>query len=85
MSYGVGLRHGSDPTWLWLWLWRRPAAVAPIRPLAWKLPFTSDVALKSKKTPKWEETGLITKNNKAGATNYEGGCYTSFRNKDQKS
>ena len=20
----------------WLWLWRRPAAIAPIRPLAWE-------------------------------------------------
>ena len=32
-----------------LWLWRRPAAVAPIRPLAWGLPHVVGVALKKKK------------------------------------
>ena len=36
MSYGVGRRRGSDPVLLWLWC--RPAAVAPIRPLAWEPP-----------------------------------------------
>ena len=36
MTCGVGCRHGSDPELLWLW--RRPAAVAPIRPLAWEPP-----------------------------------------------
>ena len=28
------------------WLWCRPAAEAPIRPLAWELPYASGVALK---------------------------------------
>ena len=39
--------HGSDPVLLWLWL----AAVTPIRPLAWELPYayTMGVALKKKK------------------------------------
>ena len=32
VSYGVSHRRGSDPTLLWLWY--RPAATAPIRPLA---------------------------------------------------
>ena len=36
MSCGVGHRHGSDPALLWLWC--RPAAVAPIGPLAWEPP-----------------------------------------------
>ena len=27
------------------WLWRRPAAVAPIRPLAWEPPYAEDAAL----------------------------------------
>ena len=36
MSCGVGHRCGSDPELLWLW--RRPAAIAPIRPLAWEPP-----------------------------------------------
>ena len=44
MSCGVGHRRGSDPTLLWLWC--RPAAEAPIRPLAWKLPCATDAALK---------------------------------------
>ena len=30
-------------------LWCRPAAIAPIRPLAWELPYASGAALKSKK------------------------------------
>ena len=29
-------------------LWYGPAAAAPIRPLAWELPYAKDVALKSK-------------------------------------
>ena len=35
-----------------LWLWQRPAAVAPIRSLAWELPYTAGVALKRKKNKK---------------------------------
>ena len=44
MSCGVGRRHSSDPALLWLWC--RPAAVAPIQPLAWELPYAAAVALK---------------------------------------
>ena len=29
-----------------LWLWCRPAAIAPIRPLAWELPYATPVTLK---------------------------------------
>ena len=47
MSYGVGCRHGADPTLLWLR--RRLAATAPIRPLAWEPPYAEGVALKAKK------------------------------------
>ena len=36
VSSGVGRRQGSDLALLWLW--HRPAAVAPIQPLAWELP-----------------------------------------------
>ena len=46
MSYGVGRRCSSDPTFLWLWC--RLAAAGLIRPLAWELPYTEGVALKSK-------------------------------------
>ena len=44
MSCGVDRRHGSDP----MWLWHRQAAVAPIRPLAWELPYATGAALKNK-------------------------------------
>ena len=40
MSFGVGRTRGSDLVWLW------PAAVALGRPLAWKLPHATGVALK---------------------------------------
>ena len=33
-----------------LWLWCRPAATAPMRPLAWKLPYALGAALKSTHT-----------------------------------
>ena len=46
MSYGVGRRCGSDPVLLWC----RLAAVAPIQPLAWELPYTVGAALKKKVT-----------------------------------
>ena len=46
MSCGVGRRWGSDLTLLWLW--SRLAAVAPIRPLAWELPYAAGVTLKNK-------------------------------------
>ena len=49
MSCGVGPRCGLDPALLWLR--RRPAARAPIRPLAWESPCASGAALeKAKKT-----------------------------------
>ena len=39
MSCGVGCRCGSDPALLWPWC--RPAASAPIRPLAWELSYAA--------------------------------------------
>ena len=50
MSCGVGCRCGSDPAVLWLW--HRWAAVAPIGPLAWELPYALGAILKSKKRKK---------------------------------
>uniref|UniRef100_A0A5G2RFV5 Receptor-type tyrosine-protein phosphatase H n=2 Tax=Sus scrofa TaxID=9823 RepID=A0A5G2RFV5_PIG len=41
VSCGVGCRCGSDP--VLLWLWRRPAAAAPIGPLAWEPPCATGV------------------------------------------
>ena len=45
MSCGTGCRRGSDPTLLW----HRPAATAPIRPLAWKPPHATGAAQKMAK------------------------------------
>ena len=39
--------HRCSPDLLWLWV--RLAAEAPIRPLAWELPYAAVVALKRKK------------------------------------
>ena len=50
MSCGVGPRLGLDLTLLWLW--HRPAATAPIGPLAWKPPYAMGVALKRQKGKK---------------------------------
>ena len=62
MSRGLGRRHGLDPALPWLWC--RPAATAPIRPLAWGPPYAADVALKSKKKKKKKKK--ITKEVSAG-------------------
>ena len=69
MSCGIGHRCGLDPTLLWLW--HRPAAAAPIQPLAWEPPHAAGAALKSKKkkkkkkkTPESEHKGNLPQNNK---------------------
>ena len=46
VSCDVGHRHASDI--MLLWLWCRLAAVAPIRLLAWELPYAAGAALISK-------------------------------------
>ena len=56
VSCSVGHRWGSDPTLLCLWC--RPAAMAPIWPLALELPCAEGMTLKSKKKavpgePQW--------------------------------
>ena len=43
-------RHGSDLALLWLWC--RPAATAPIRPLAQEPPYAAGVALEKAKKQK---------------------------------
>ena len=53
MSCGVGHRQGLDPALLWLWY--RLAAVTPIQPLTWELPYAAAVALKSKKKKEKKE------------------------------
>ena len=46
-----GLTQGVKDLAL-LWLWCRPAATGPIRPLAWKAPYATGVALKRQKKKK---------------------------------
>ena len=58
LSCGVGRRFGSDP--VLLWLWRRPAATAPIRPLAWEPPYALGAALeKAKRQKKKKVSSLV--------------------------
>ena len=47
VSCGVGCRGGSDPALQWLWC--RPAATAPIGPLAWEPPCAAGAAIKKKR------------------------------------
>ena len=50
MACGIDHRRGLDPALLWLWHW--PAAAAPIRPLAWQVPYAVRVVLKGQKKKK---------------------------------
>ena len=54
MSCGVGCRCGSYLALLWLW--HRPAATAPIEPLAWEPPHAMGVALERQKEKKKKES-----------------------------
>ena len=47
LSRDVCHRWGSDPKLLWLWC--RPAAAAPIQPLAWEPPHATGAAVKKTK------------------------------------
>ena len=56
VSCGVGHRCSSAPALLWLWY--RPAAAAPIQPLAWELPCAAGAALKRQKIKDIEYASL---------------------------
>ena len=56
-SCGVGHRRGLDP--VLLWLWHRPAATAPIRPLAWKPPHATGAAPEKTKKKKKRRGGTL--------------------------
>ena len=58
MSCGVGCTHGSGPALLWLWC--RPAATAPVGPLAWEPPYAAGAALERKKDQKKVLVSYIT-------------------------
>ena len=76
VSYSVGFRRGWDPSLLWQWLWCRLAAIGPIQPLAWELPYAMAVALKkqnkTKKKTKKQNNGenLIKKKHKLSGNIY---------------
>ena len=57
MSCGVGHRGGSDPKFLWPWRWL--AAVTPMHPLAWELPYAMGAALKRKKKKRYNSMKQI--------------------------
>ena len=57
LSCGVGCRRGSDTALLWLW--RRPAATAPIRPLAWEPPYAVGAALEKTKRQNKQQTMIL--------------------------
>ena len=65
---GVGLRCSLDLTLLWLW--HRLAAVAPIRPQAWKLPYAAREALKRKKKKKKKALNEYLLKNELVANDY---------------
>ena len=69
MSCGVGCRCGSGPALLWFW--RRPAAVAPIRPLAWEPPYVVGAALERQKDKK-------KKKKKIKENESQGGSFSPF-------
>ena len=65
VNCGVGCRCGSDLAFLWLL--RKPAAVAPIRPVAWEPPYAKGEALKrqdKKKKKKKKKEKLQTQNSR---------------------
>jgi len=58
-----------------LWLWRRPAATAPIRPLAWERPCASGAALEKAKGQKQTNK---QKNGNAGSVSVNLGWGLTF-------
>ena len=63
MSCGVDSRCGWDL--VLLWLWHRPAAIAPIPPLAWEPPPAEHAALKRlKNSPERGHRGNLPQHNK---------------------
>ena len=57
MSCSVGRRRSSDQALLWLCC--RQAAVTPIQPLAWELPYVAGVAPKRQKKKKKGVMGTV--------------------------
>ena len=62
VSWGVGCTCGSDPVLLWLWC--KPAAAAPIRPLAWEPSYAVGAAREKTKSKKNQKTKTKTRKTK---------------------
>ena len=86
---GLRIRHCHElwcslQTWLrsgLLCLWHRPAGTAPIRPLAWKLPYAVGVVLKRLKTNNNNSNNNNNNNMKAV---FEGGQQKKKKKKKKK-
>ena len=77
MSYSVGCRRGSDPALLWLWC--RPAATAPIRPLAWEPLYAVRAALeKAKRQKKKKESQQCPKSILNGLGGHVFALFTAY-------
>ena len=79
MNCGVGRRCGLDLVLLWLWC--RPAAIAPIQPLAWEPPYDSGMALKSKIKTKTNPKNIMPNPtvSQKSSLNYPETCFYSER------
>ena len=83
MSCGVGHRSGSDLALLLLWC--RPAATAPIWPLAWEPPYATGVALektertneKKNQPPDWDKTFATDATDKGLILKYTNSSYNT--------
>ena len=79
VSCGVVHRCSSDPTLLWLW--RRPAATAPIRPLAWELAYAEGVAL-NRKTNKENKKTIGTRGGEGNSPSWLSGNEPNYVHED---
>jgi len=70
MSCSVGCRRGSDLVLLWLWC--RPAATAPIRPLAWEPQYAVGAALEKAKRQTNKQKTVCSSNSLGNQNHLEG-------------
>ena len=73
MSCSVGSRHGLDPTLLWLWC--RPAAAAPIWPLAWEPPCAQGGGPKKQKNKQKKQPPNLAVLSQDGAPAHHGRAF----------
>ena len=54
-----GVYHRCSLDLALLWLWHRPAAIAPIQPLAWEHPYAMGMALKRQKEKRKKKKRVV--------------------------